>query len=126
MSLPLCGVLGRAQLGAAELGSFQTVATGAGIPIIFAGGTVPQEKKKKKRKRKKRVKLVSDPRRREARPRPVHPPIPAPVASPTVNLPDTVTPAIQTALRETEREMEAARKLKEQIAEEDELLLLVI
>lgn len=134
MSLTLSGQLGLAQLGAAELGAFQTVTTGAGFPLFFPDigpvkeATAPKKKRKKPKKAKKpkKSKRVKKPTRES-------------VVQTAPQLTVTKDNVLQTApqapgswvdiftVPETLNKSvdTAAQRLRETITEEDELLLLI-
>lgn len=126
MSLSLSGQLGRAQLGAAELGAFQTVTTGAGFPLFFpdSGPRKTPEPPKKKKAKKVKVKKPKKPKRVKVKAS-ITLPTPAPVSVTETTLSEpapVLTTAVTQALQE---ELYRQEWLRETIAEEDELLLLI-
>jgi hypothetical protein len=122
----LSGQLGSAQLGAAELGGFQTVTTGAGFPIFFpdVGPAKTAEPPKKKKPKKVKAKKPKKPKRVKVKAS-ITLPTPAPVCVTETTLPEpapVLGSAVALAIQE---ELYRQERLRETIAEEDELLLLI-
>lgn len=120
--MTLSGQLGLAQLGAAELGAFQTVTTGAGFFPFFPD--VGPVKETPKKKRKPKVKKPKKPRRVKVKAS-ITLPTPAPVGVTETTLPEpapVLATAVTLALQE---ELYRQARLRETITEEDELLLLI-
>lgn len=119
MSLPLSGQLGSAELGAAQLGQLASAALQGAFMLPPAGGgaVVEEPKKKKKRKKRTRDKLRSSsvPSREAG---PVVLPTPQP-GIPTPQISESLAASTATALNIM---AEAERRLRETIAEEEELL----
>lgn len=119
MSLPLSGQLGSAELGAAQLGQLASAAVQGAFMLPPAGGgaVVEEPKNKKKRKKRTRDKLKSS-----SVPSRVAGPVVLPTPRPGVPTP-IISESLAAATAETLKAVaETERRLRETIAEEDELI----
>lgn len=123
MSLTLAGQLGRAQLGTAQLGQLSTGSAGAGfLPIFPDVGPLKQAPKKKKAKKAKKAKKPKKAKRVKIAASAPNKPTPVLTHGPTDATVPEPSPVLSLALQE---ELDRQARLRETIAEDDELIALL-